>query len=109
MVKAIICRSCIRTRLFSFTAMASHSSSLYYFSSFFPTRSWKQSSGDKENEILQSSVREPAKWVSSKWRWDHVLEAFPDPKSWCWFFLVMGISYVPFSVNFCFLIDVTDN
>lgn len=30
--------------------------------------------------------------ISRKWRWDHVAEALLDPKSWCWFFLVMAIS-----------------
>lgn len=32
--------------------------------------------------------------ISRKWRWDHVLEALLDLKTWGWFFLVMGISYV---------------
>lgn len=29
-----------------------------------------------------------------EWKWDHVKEAFLDPKSWVWFSLMISISYV---------------
>lgn len=32
--------------------------------------------------------------VSREWRWDHVWETFCDMKTWCWFFLIVTISYV---------------
>ena len=32
---------------------------------------------------------------SGIWKWDHVLEAVLDPKTWLWFFLMFVISYVP--------------
>jgi hypothetical protein len=31
---------------------------------------------------------------SQEWKWDHVKEAFLDPKSWFWFALMFSISYV---------------
>src|ERR1700728_1080008 len=52
---------------------------------------WKQGERDVAIERLRANQMGI---ISRKWRWDHVLEAFLDPKSWCWFFLVMGISYV---------------
>jgi len=33
--------------------------------------------------------------VNRKWRWDHVLEALLDLKSWCWFIIVLSISLAP--------------
>lgn len=32
--------------------------------------------------------------ASGVWKWDHVLEAMIDPKTWLWFFLLLVISYV---------------
>lgn len=32
--------------------------------------------------------------VSREWRWDHVWETLYDMKTWCWFFLIVAISYV---------------
>lgn len=32
--------------------------------------------------------------ISREWRWDHVRETFYDLKTWCWFFLIVSISYV---------------
>ena len=32
--------------------------------------------------------------ISREWRWDHVIETFLDFKTYCWFFLVVSISYV---------------
>lgn len=29
---------------------------------------------------------------SGLWKWDHVLEAFIDPKTWLWFCLMLVIS-----------------
>ena len=52
---------------------------------------WK----DEERDIAIERLRANQMGiVSRKWRWDHVLEAFIDPKSYCWFFLVMAISYL---------------
>ena len=50
---------------------------------------WKDGERDIAIERLRANQ---VGIVSRKWRWDHVLEAFIDPKSYFWFFLVMAIS-----------------
>ncbi|KAE9369007.1 allantoate permease [Stipitochalara longipes BDJ] len=61
---------------------------------FFPdspmeAKFWRQGERDVAIERLRANQMGI---ISRKWRWDHVLEAFLDPKTWCWFFLVTGIS-----------------
>ncbi|KAH8600059.1 allantoate permease-like protein [Bisporella sp. PMI_857] len=50
---------------------------------------WKEGERDIAIERLRANQMGI---VTRKWRWDHVLEAFLDPKSWFWFFLVLAIS-----------------
>ncbi|KAK0105914.1 hypothetical protein ONS95_004427 [Cadophora gregata] len=50
---------------------------------------WKEGERDIAIERLRANQMGI---ISRKWRWDHVVEALLDPKSWCWFFLVMAIS-----------------
>ncbi|KAG9230763.1 major facilitator superfamily domain-containing protein [Amylocarpus encephaloides] len=61
---------------------------------FFPdspmeAKFWKERERDIAIERLRANQMGI---VSRKWRWDHVTEAVLDPKTWCWFFLVMAIS-----------------
>jgi hypothetical protein len=61
---------------------------------FFPdspmeAKFWREGERDIAIERLRANQ---TGIVSRKWRWEHVWEALLDPKSYFWFFLVLGIS-----------------
>lgn len=44
---------------------------------------------------------------SGVWRWDHVWETFLDLKTWCWFILIIAISYVPRTIVYIWAVILT--
>ena len=51
--------------------------------------------GQKEKVVAVERLRANQMGIISReWRWDHVKETFLDIKTYCWFFLIVAISYV---------------
>lgn len=48
---------------------------------------------DHEKLIAVERLRMNQMGVASRvWKWDHVLEAFMDPKTWLWFSMLTAVS-----------------
>jgi MFS family permease len=51
---------------------------------------------ERERLIATERLRANQMGISTRqWRWDHVWETLLDLKTWCWFFAIISISFVP--------------